>query len=129
MSFEVEKLTDAHIIVFHFTEPFEADQDVAAANDITHTFIEEVGGTVGRIEDIHAIDLTFAGLVAGLSVSTQHIPGALTDPNVYGAFVGDSELVQLASEALHQDQYGHVNAPAFHTNEDAISYLATKLND
>jgi hypothetical protein len=130
MALKIHKYPEEHIVVVKFFNPFDALVDLPAANQATADFIDEVGAPVFRIEDVTHTKLEFGDVVAGASEATRsNQPGALSDERVFAAMAGTTEMAELASSAMGQEQYGSVQVPFFASVDEAIAYARNRMNE
>jgi len=122
MTVNIEKIPNEPIIMMHFGMPFDANRDLHEANLATAEYMQKVGSPVCRIEDITGLDVDFGVVVNGLAAATQHIPGSMSDPNVYNVMVGHGDLSELIASSFSQKQYGGKPTPIFKTVDEALAH-------
>ncbi len=130
MPIPVEMLADEPILLATFNEPFVPEVDMPPMLADIKRLRELAQQQVSIILDVSAVDIDFTKLVMALAQAgeqiraQQRVGAALPDEYV---FVGSSALIQLAAEAMGQDQYGGIGGAMFASLEDALSYVRTRI--
>lgn len=122
----VEKLPNEAIILVRVrphasSSPEEAEVAAACAALI------DGDGPHYRITDFSAFEMTFSGLIQGMSQEKQRIPGSVSDPRLRNIFVGTQDMIALGAHSFKQAQYGGLDVMLFATLDDALDYARAHL--
>ncbi|HEC22198.1 MAG TPA: hypothetical protein ENI95_04705 [Chloroflexi bacterium] len=125
MSFTMQRLPDEPILIVTRFDAVPSDLP-----DIFRLSLElkkEIEGTVYRIHDLSRIDLDFSTMVEGMANASAKCEGSMRDSRFRDILVGSHELIQLASAAFQQKQYGGLTIPLFESLEEAVEYARLQI--
>lgn len=128
MAISVEKLQDEPIIVYHYPQKLESNQDLrdalVAENDIVQKLPDPV---VWVIHDTSQLSINFSALISGLVTLTKDGPEGFDDPRLRIAAVTKSEWIKFAAQSASQKQYGGWQIAIFGIYEDALAHAREDL--
>lgn len=109
-----------------------ASQESKQAKHKVQSIVEETPGLDYLIMDLQGIELTFSELVMVLARARDQIAalGGKTyiDANIRYVLVGSDDLIDLAAEALYQEQYGNIEVQVFPTVDVAVDFARHELS-
>ncbi len=123
MPFSVTQLPDENVVIVKHTAPFDPNTDLAGAQARVGELLEQVEGTLWRVEDISAAEMSFGAFAAAMQIATSDGPGSMRNPRLKGVLVGTDEIVKMASDSIKQAQYGAIEMPAFASQAEALAYI------
>lgn len=133
--FTIEKLPSEAITVITVNGSILKDivsEDHERAHHRVQSIIEETPGLDYLIMDLQRIKLTFSELVMVLANARDEIAAlggkAYIDANIRYLLVGSGDLIDLAAEALHQEQYGNIEVRVFPTVDMAVDFARRELS-
>lgn len=133
--FTIEKLPGEAITVITVNGSIlknMASKDREEAQHRVQSIVEETPGLDYLIMDLQGIELTFSELVMVLAKARDQIAamGGKTyiDANMRYLLVGSDDLIDLAAEALHQEQYGNIDVRVFPTVDIAVDFARCELS-
>ncbi len=132
--FTIEKLHDEAITIVTVNGSLlnnMASQEGEKARQTVQSIVEETPGLDYLIMDLRDIELTFSELVMVLAKARDRIVGmggkSYIDAQVRYVLVGSDDLIDLAAEAFHQEQYGNIDIRVFPTIDMAVDFARCKL--
>jgi hypothetical protein len=132
--FTIEKLPGEAITIITINGSILKNMVSEDREQVQHqvqSIVEETPGLDYLIMDLHDIELTFSELVMVLAKARDQIAmiGGKTyiDANMRYLLVGSDELIDLAAEALHQEQYGNIEVQVFPTVGAAVDFARSEL--
>jgi hypothetical protein len=109
MTVEIKELPGEPIIVFYVRLPHTPEDDVRNSLEATAGFKKKIGGSVYRVVDLSAFNLSFSEAMMGMAAE-RGAEGGVNDPEVSTVYVGSSEMVKFGAKAFReQAQYGKTN--------------------
>ncbi len=128
MVIRVEKIKDEPIIVYHYPEKLESNQEIRdAVIEGTNLNRNMPDPVIWVIHNTSKLKLDFSTLVSGLATLTMDGPEGFNDPRLRAAAVSSSELVKLAARSASQKQYGGWQVAIFDTYEQALAHAREDL--
>lgn len=132
--FTIEKLHDEAITIITVNGSLlknMASQEGEEARHTVQSIVEETPGLDYLIMDLRDIELTFSELVMVLAKARDRIVRmggkSYIDTQVRYVLVGSDDLIDLAAEAFHQEQYGNIDIRVFPTVDMAVDFARCKL--
>lgn len=127
MGYLATRIENHPIVLFEMQDPFQPDVDTLACAEHAAALQEELGGMVYRIIDVSKLDVQFSDMMLAMGVEREAKGGA-ADPNITTCFVGSTELVQLGTSALaQQEQYGKGRVSLFESVDAALGFIQADL--
>lgn len=126
MSYTVEKLPDAPIVIFVHTGQAAADMDeaISAVVDMLDAQIQPVF----LISDLRGLAVRVDDLTKGANMATRGPGSMMNHRNVRETLlVTDQNFMRLASQGLRTDTFGNIKVRAFETPEQAVAYCRERI--
>ena len=132
--FTIEKLPGEAITIITFDGSILKDMvspNREARRRKIQSIVEETPGLDYLVMDFQGVEISFSQLVMVLAEARDQMAkmgGKIyIDANIRYLFVGSDELIDLAAEAFHQEQYGNIDVRVFPTVESAVSFARHAL--
>ena len=123
MAIQVERIVDEPIIVYHYPEKLQSNEEIREAlieaTELNKTMTDPI---IWVIHNTTKLTLNFGTLVTALSTLTREGPEGFDDPRLRVAAVSQSELIKLAARSASQKQYGGWQVSIFETYEEALAH-------
>ncbi|MFZ4815644.1 MAG: hypothetical protein ACOYL5_13985 [Phototrophicaceae bacterium] len=124
----VEKVPDQPIAIIRYYGQITAEDAKAVFAQVA-ALLDLYGQPLYRIttvdEDDNAISIDEIKRLTVLS--SQHLPGSVTDPKIFTVLVGQHLLIDLYVDAMQQKAFGGVEIPLFDSLEDALQYVQEEI--
>ncbi len=128
MAIQVERIGNEPIIVNHYPEKLESNQELrdalVAENNIAQNLPDPV---IWVIHDTSQLTINFSALISGLITLTREGPEGFDDPRLRIAVVSRSKWIQSAARSASQKQYGGWQISIFDTCEQALAHAREDL--
>jgi hypothetical protein len=135
MTVKVEQLPGEPIFVAIFSAPFDAQEDIRAMFGAFMPMRAGISGSLVLILDLSitaSASHAFSQMVIGMGEAAAQIRVNRAAPQMSPPqliFVGTSDTVPLAAEAMGQPQYSGIKAHACTRREEAITLARNLLAD
>lgn len=128
MTIEIKELPGEPIIVFYVRLPHTPEDDVRNSLGATAGFKKKIGGSVYRVVDLSAFNLTFSEAMMGMAAE-RGAEGGINDADVSTIYVGSSEMVKFGAKAFQEQvQYGKTNVVfVCSTVDEGIAYARAEI--
>ena len=128
MTVPVEKLQDGPIIVYHYPEKLESNQELRdaliAENDIAQSLPDPA---IWVIHDASKLSIHFSALISALITLTREGPEGFDDPRLRIIVVSKSDWIKFAAKSASQKQYGGWQISVFDTYEQALAHAREEM--
>jgi hypothetical protein len=128
VAFTIERMPGENILLLTVINPLDPVEDPRHAAELIDEMIEGTEGITCIVEDLRELKLNFSDLTIAMSEVTRKRPGSARDPRIQIAMVGSGWLVEIASSASRQAQYGGLDIPLFTSVEEAVEYCRERLS-
>lgn len=132
MSIEVNRLPNEPIILMTYTGAFEAE-DLKNAFHRSVELLDEIGDKAYRISDVRGVDeANTRGIIELFKVRKdlrEDKAGSSADPRIHAVLVGGNRLARLYADFMNQAQFGNIQLPFFHSLEEAMIYIRSKIKE
>lgn len=129
MTVEITEMRNEPILIARYAPPFNPDEDLHQANAAIRDKLITTEPPLYRIEDVSAIEMSFAELVQAMATATEQAEGSILDSRVHSMLVGTSDMLRIAKDAMTQEQYGSLDVPLFPTVDDALAYVHQLMDE
>ncbi len=116
MPVSIQQLQPHPVVLVTIDGPFNAAMADAAFRDVAEV-TRNIDGTVYRVTDFRAMEVTFTDMVQIVKALMGGAAGSPSDPRIQNLFVGTGPMVTMARESLANRG---VEVPLFATVEDAL---------
>ncbi len=124
MPIQFEPNIRERVIILRYVNPVDPERDVPAAIQALADFGRQVQGVFYAVTDVREFRLTFDTLTESLDMVRRSLVGI----PVRFAVIGSGNLIELAAQAIAQQQYGGFEmAKVFATEAEALAYCRTEL--
>lgn len=121
MPISVEKLSEEPIIIVKISGPVDLARDVPALSNKARSVLDATNEPIWNITLMEDLHLSFGEVVMALGMSTRGELNFLRHPKVREyMIIADDGVVQLASRALSQAQYGGLRVTMCGSLEEAL---------
>ncbi len=128
MPIQIEYMKDEPIIVYHWPEKLESNQEIRDALEESTVHARNMPDPIiWFIHDTSQLTVDFATLVSALVALTREGPEGFHDSRFLIAAISSSELIKLAARSASQKQYGSWNVSIFDTYEQALAHARVDL--
>ena len=123
-SFEVETLRGEPIVIARFGADYNMRADFSKSREVIGKAFEEQSRPFYYILNISASKFDFSQMVARLAALTDAKTGPYRHPLLEEViFVTESDLGEIAADAMQQEQYGALKSNLYKSEEEAIEYV------
>lgn len=123
-SFEVETLHGEPIVIARFGEDYNMLADFSKSRAVIGEAFAKQSTPFYYILNISASKFDFSQMIARLAALTDAKTGPYRHPLLKEViFVSESDLAEMAAEAIQQDQYGEIKSKLYKSEEEAIEYV------
>lgn len=130
MSIQVELLADKRTLLLTYPGKVKWESDMRAAlRDVIDALDQVEAFPIYQIVDMTALpNLSFSDVVQALGHIARSPEGQiLREYDIQVIYVGTSDLVRLAADAMKQEQYGGQQIPVFDTLGEAAAYVQEQM--
>lgn len=99
MAVTLEKLEGEPIVIATYTQTMTLE-DVKAAYTFTEPYLDEIEGTIYRINDVQQVKIDFPMVTNIIKDSTQQLPASTQSERVQPVFVGRSNMIDIVRDAM-----------------------------
>ena len=126
MSYSIEKIADAPIVIFVHAGQAAADMD-EAINAVVAT-LDAQTAPVFLISDLRGLAVGVDDLTKGANMATRGAGSMMHHRNVRETLlVSDQNLMRLAAQGLSNAAFGNVKVRVFETTEQAVTYCREQV--
>jgi hypothetical protein len=114
---------EKNVLTLTYLNPFNQDA-VQQGMDKIKEHYSPTGDHLYLISDVTDVEMSFSEIMLAMHTASKGDEGySVTASNQTNVVVGTDALVQMAVEALKQDQYGSVNIKVFASIDEANAYI------
>jgi hypothetical protein len=128
-SFEVETLRGEPIVIARFGADYNMKADFSKSRAVIGEAFAKQSTPFYYILNISASEFDFSQMTARLAALTDAKTGPYRHPLLKEViFVTEDELGIMAADAIQQDQYGEVQSKLYKSEEEAIEYVRSLVD-
>ncbi len=130
MTVKIEQLSEEPIILYTYSNPYKANEEIQAVIDGATELTAGIPGTVYAIHDVHNVKVSFSELVSSMGTAIKSFRELKPDflERTKTILVGTSSLLKLAADSFNQVQYGELSVELFDTVNEALAYARGEID-